>query len=169
MVTNEPARINYGAPDYVLTKKDIPVGYIEAKDIGDTDLDGKKVNKSQFDRYKASLSNLIFTDYLNFHFYLDGKLNISLKIAEIKNGEIIPLPDTFAQFEALIRGFVTRVGQTIRSSAKLSKMMAGKAKLLAQVIENALNSDEQNAANSTLREQMLAFKDVLIHDITVKG
>ena len=34
LVTNEPARIQCGAPDYILTKKDIPIGYIEAKDIG---------------------------------------------------------------------------------------------------------------------------------------
>ncbi|HRM99596.1 MAG TPA: hypothetical protein PKY07_02075, partial [Aliarcobacter cryaerophilus] len=34
VVTNEPARIvNVGAPDYSITKKDIPIGYIEAKDI----------------------------------------------------------------------------------------------------------------------------------------
>ncbi len=61
-VTNEPARIACGAPDYVLTRKDVPVGYIEAKDLG-VDLNGKHL-KEQFDRYKAGLSNLIFTDYL---------------------------------------------------------------------------------------------------------
>ena len=32
--TNEPQRISCGAPDYILTRKDIPVGYIEAKDLG---------------------------------------------------------------------------------------------------------------------------------------
>ncbi len=60
--TNEPKRQSCGAPDYILTKKDIPVGFIEAKDIGDDDLDGikKTVNKEQFDRYKASLNNLFF-------------------------------------------------------------------------------------------------------------
>ena len=31
--TNEPKRQKCGAPDYILTKKDIPVGFIEAKDI----------------------------------------------------------------------------------------------------------------------------------------
>ncbi len=36
--TNEPKRISCGAPDYVLTRKEIPVGFIEAKDIGDKDL-----------------------------------------------------------------------------------------------------------------------------------
>ncbi len=42
LVTNEPARIKCGAPDYVLTRKDIPVGFIEAKDIDDKDLYGKR-------------------------------------------------------------------------------------------------------------------------------
>ncbi len=47
----------------------IGVGFIEAKDIGDKDLEGAKKteNKEPFDRYKASLNNLIFTDYLDFH------------------------------------------------------------------------------------------------------
>ena len=62
-ITNEPKRQTCGAPDYIVTKREIPVGFIEAKDIGDPDLDGTKKtgNKEQFDRYKASLSNIIFT------------------------------------------------------------------------------------------------------------
>jgi len=54
--TNEPKRIECGAPDYVLTRRDIPVGYIEAKDVG-VDLDGKNL-KEQFDRYRNALDNL---------------------------------------------------------------------------------------------------------------
>ena len=49
-ITNEPKRIACGAPDYIVTRDEIPVGYIEAKDIG-TDLGGK-ANKEQFDRYR---------------------------------------------------------------------------------------------------------------------
>ncbi len=46
--TNEPKRQKCGAPDYILTKKEIPVGFIEAKDIGDKDLEGikKRATKS---------------------------------------------------------------------------------------------------------------------------
>lgn len=40
--TNEPKRQSCGAPDYILTRKEIPIGFIEAKDIGDQDLDGIK-------------------------------------------------------------------------------------------------------------------------------
>ena len=73
--TNEPQRQACDAHDFILTRKDIPIGFIEAKDIGDTDLEGRRKsgNKEQFDRYKESLQNLIFTDYLDFHFYRDGE------------------------------------------------------------------------------------------------
>ena len=113
--TNEPKRQTCGAPDYILTKNDtssrtsgIPVGFIEAKDVGDKDLLGVKKtgNKEQFDRYKASLNNLIFTDYLDFHLYIDGVFITKITIAEIApspsgragEGSIVPLPHNFATF-----------------------------------------------------------------------
>lgn len=169
--TNEPKRQSCGAPDYILTKKDIPVGFIEAKDIGDKDLDGTKKtgNKEQFDRYKASLNNLIFTDYLSFHLYRDGEFITKISIGEITEKGIKPLTENFASFENLIKDFCSHVGQTIKSSKKLAEMMAGKARLLSDVIGKALTSDEINHEDSTLKDQMTAFKDILIHDITPQG
>jgi predicted helicase len=170
-VTNEPKRQKCGAPDYIITKKEIPIGFIEAKDIGDSDLDGTKKtgNKEQFDRYKASLGNLIFTDYLNFHLYIDGQFITKITIAELSNNVIKPLPQNFTGLENLLKDFCVRVGQTIKSSKKLAEMMAGKARLLSDVIEKALTSDETNHEDSTLKSQMEAFKQLLIHDITEKG
>ncbi len=169
--TNEPKRQSCGAPDYILTKKEIPIGFIEAKDIGDKDLEGKKksVNKDQFDRYKASLDNLIFTDYIDFHLYNDGEFITKIAIAEITEKGIVALPQNFATFQNLIKDFCTHIGQNIKSSKKLAEMMAGKARLLSDVIEKALTSDETHNEDSTLKEQMTAFKSILIHDITPKG
>ncbi len=169
--TNEPKRQSCGAPDYILTNKEIPVGFIEAKDIGDKDLEGAKKtgNKEQFDRYKASLNNLIFTDYLDFHLYIDGIFITEIAIAEIQNRTIVPLPNNFGKFENLIKDFCVHVGQTIKSPKKLAEMMAGKARLLSDIIEKSLTSDEVNQEDSTLKDQMLAFKEILIHDITPQG
>jgi len=169
--TNEPKRQSCGAPDYILTKKEVPIGFIEAKDIGDKDLLGKKKtgNKEQFDRYKASLSNLIFTDYIDFHLYQDGVFITKIAIAEVIDNQIKPIPENFTNFTNLIKNFVTHIGQSIKSSKRLAEMMAGKARLLSDVIEQALTSDETHQEDSTLKEQMLAFKDVLIHEITPKG
>lgn len=169
--TNEPKRQRCGAPDFILTHKDIPVGFIEAKNIGDPDLDGKSKsgNKEQFDRYKASLDNIIFTDYLSFHLYLDGEFITKVSIGELTDKGIEALPDNFYRFENIIKDFCLHVGQTIKSPKKLAQMMAGKARLLADVIEKALNSDVVNHDNSTLKDQLNAFKEVLINDITPKG
>lgn len=169
--TNEPKRQSCGAPDYIITKRDIPVGFIEAKNINDNDLEGVKKtgNKEQFDRYKASLNNLILTDYLNFHLYHDGQLITKVAIAELKNEIITPLRDNFTIFTALIRDFCSYIGQTIKNSKKLAEMMAGKARLLAEIIEKALTRDESEQEDSTLKDQMKAFQQILIHDITPKG
>lgn len=169
--TNEPKRQSCGAPDYILTRKDIPIGFIEAKDIGDKDLDGLKKtgNKEQFDRYKESLSNLIFTDYIDFHFYREGKLIEKVSIGEVTPKAIKPISENYKRFENLLIDFCTHIGQTIKSSQKLAEMMAAKARLLADIIERSLNSDELNHENSTLHDQMTAFKEILIHDITPKA
>ncbi len=168
IVTNEPKRQACGAPDYIITnRKNIPIGYIEAKDVG-KDLDDKSL-KEQFDRYRASLDNLIITDYLAFRFFRDGELVASVAIAKVEQGQIVPLPDNFDTFTDLMRNFCLYAGQTIRSAAKLSKMMAAKARLLGNVIENALDSDDRAKVISTLKEQMLAFRRILIHDITNKA
>ena len=170
-ITNEPKRQTCGAPDYILTKREVPLGFIEAKNLGDEDLSGTKKtgNKEQFDRYKASLGNILFTDYLDFHLYRDGKFITKIAIGEIHNNTIVSLPANFDLFTSLIKDFTTYTGQTIKSSKKLAEMMAGKARLLSDVIEKAVESDEANQENSTLKDQLLAFKEILIHDITAKG
>jgi predicted helicase len=167
LVTNEPARVNCGAPDYVLTRKDVPVGYIEAKDIG-VDLGDKKL-KEQFDRYKSGLSNLVFTDYMDFHFYKDGEFTTKIAIARVENGLIIPQPENFEQFTQLIKNFAQTISQTIKSPTKLAQMMAGKAKLMADVIEKSLNNDDQQGNRSQIKSQMLSFQQMLIHDIDNKA
>jgi Type ISP C-terminal specificity domain/N-6 DNA Methylase len=168
LVTNEPKRIACGAPDYILTRKDVPIGYIEAKDIG-TEL-GHTKHKEQFDRYKAALANLIITDYVQFHFFKNGELLDSVTIAEIAQGRVVSCPDNFAKFEALIVNFSLTVTPSIQSPVMLAKMMAAKAKLMAQVIQLALTEDDQSGGffdekRTDLQEQVSAFKEILIHDI----
>ncbi len=167
-VTNEPANVtNCGNPDYVLTKGKIPIGYIEAKDVG-KDLTAK-LYKEQFDRYRKALDNLIITDYLWFRFYQSEKLVHEVKIAEVVEGKIVPCPENFEHFENLLVDFCQYIGQTIKHPSKLAKMMAGKAKLLQNILEKALLADEQTAENSSLQGQYETFKSILIHDLTPRA
>ncbi len=170
LVTNEPARVECGAPDYILTKGEIPIGYIEAKNIG-TDLNSKTY-REQFDRYRKSLGNLIITDYLEFQLFREGEFADSVSIGQIQHNRIIGKSENYSGFVNLIRDFCTHSGQTIKSASKLSKMMAGKARLLAGVIEKALQpagaGNQADEQNNTLRDQFRSFQQILIHNITEK-
>ena len=166
-ITNEPSHVtDCGNPDFVITKGKIPIGYIEAKDIG-KDLNSNQY-KSQFTRYKDALDNLIITNYTWFQFYQNGKLQHEIRIAEIDENKIKPLPENFAQFENLIQNFCTYIGQTIKSSKKLAKMMASKARLLQNILTKAITSDEETQENTQLKEQYESFKKILIHDLQPK-
>ena len=142
--TNEPKRQSCGAPDYIITRGEIPVGFIEAKDIGDKDLEGKKKtgNQEQFDRYKTALSNLIITDYIDFHFYKDGILINKISIGQIENKKIVPVSENFNRFTELVKDFTNETPITIKSPTRLAEMMAGKARLMADIIEKSLNEDD---------------------------
>ncbi len=162
-VTNELARVACGAPDYILTRKSIPVGYIEAKDIGKP-LDHKNY-RVQFDRYRNSLPNLIITDYLLFQFYRDGEKRAEVRIGSIVDGSVVAEQESFDHFLALLNEFVITHGQTITSASKLAKMMAGKAKLMANVLAQAVEGDIEDEVDSELHQQFNAFRHILIHDI----
>jgi len=165
MVTNEPSQVtDCGNPDFLISKKEIPIGFIEAKDVG-KDLNSKQY-KEQFDRYKAALDNLIITDYLRFQFYVNGERIHEVCVGELVAGVVQAHDSEFERLAELLRDFCVYVGQTIRSAQRLAILMAGKARLLENILYQALTSDEDNNANTDLRDQFNTFKSVLIHDLT---
>ncbi|MBV6442900.1 MAG: hypothetical protein EPGJADBJ_04626 [Saprospiraceae bacterium] len=164
-ITNEPANVtDCGNPDFVLMRGAIPVGYIEAKDLG-KDLAAKHY-REQFDRYRAALDNLIITDYLWFRFYREGQILHEIRIGELRDGRVVALPGEFSKFQLLVTDFATYTGQTIKSPQKLAELMAAKARLLQDILEKAVSSDEETHANTALKEQFAGFKQVLLHDLT---
>lgn len=165
-VINEPARVDCGAPDFMLMKGDTPMAFVEAKDLNDGDLDGQRQHKEQFVRYKQSLDTIAFTDYLDFHLYVDGEFIDSVRIAEIHGAKIVALPENEDKFLQIIERLRNAKPQKITSSKKLAKLMAAKARLLRDVIEKAIEQDPEGTTD--LSGQMSAFKDVLIHDLNAR-
>lgn len=165
IVTNEPSQVtDCGNPDFLISKKEIPIGFIEAKDVG-KDL-SSKLYKEQFDRYKAALDNLIITDYLRFEFYVNGERVHQVCVGELIAGTVKTHDSEFKRLAELLRDFCVYVGQTIKSAQRLAVLMAGKARLLEHTLYQALISDENSDDNSDLRAQFETFKGVLIHDLT---
>ncbi|MBQ3804946.1 MAG: DNA methyltransferase [Prevotella sp.] len=186
-IVNEPKRVKCGAPDYIVSRKDgMPVFYIEAKDIGDNDLDGRNPHshKEQFTRYKQALDYIIFTDYLDFHLYEHGEFVDSVRIAEVKGDKIVAINENEDKFLNLIEHVGNNAIQRITSASRLAKLMAGKARLLKNIIEQAVTDDSKRITDNEnaieelfhipqeevfktgLTEQMETFRRLLLHDIT---
>jgi hypothetical protein len=82
--SNDPKHIQCGAPDFVVERGHVPLGYVETKDVG-TDLD-KEEKKDQLKRYRGSLANLILTDYLEFRWYVNGQHRLTARLATVGKG-----------------------------------------------------------------------------------
>lgn len=169
-VTNEPARIDCGAPDYIITRNNdqMPVFFVEAKDIGDSDLDGRDKNKhrEQFDRYRQALDHIIFTDYLDFHLYEHGEWVENVRIGELHGERIDIVENGVEKFTAIISHLAQSAVQRITSARRLAELMAAKARMLAATIEEAMSEHNLGFSNQQLHDQFHAFQNVLIHDLT---
>ena len=162
-VINEQKRIDCGAPDLTIIKGVNPIAYIETKQIGDGDLDGRRKNKKQFDRYKEALDTVVFTDYLDFHLYKEKNLVLKFELACERNNKIVLNEGALGQFESLIDKLRFAEAQKITKPKKLAILMANKAKLIAEAVKLELKSDEEQTGS--LYMQLKAFKDVLNRDI----
>lgn len=175
---NEPKRTDCGAPDYIVQDKTgLGVFYVEAKDLGDDDLDGKKRsgNKEQFDRYKAALDTIIFTDYLDFRLYRHGQFANSVRIADWDGeGKVSGRPAAYADFAAFVADAAAGDPQKIDSAKRLAELMAGKARLLQRNAEEYLTplsktyDDAPDGAKppvTPILELMLGLRDVLMPDV----
>lgn len=160
-VVNEPKQIECGSPDYIINRNQIPIGYIEAKDV-EANLDDPKHDK-QLDRYKKSLDNLIFTNYLEFRFFCERKLLETIVIGEIRNGKIKPKNENFDHLGDLFCSFAKYEGRTITSAIDLVERMVSKTRMLERVITKALRQEAK--PKTSLQEQFDSFKKHLIGEI----
>ena len=161
--TNEPRRIECGAPDFVIHRKEIPFGYVETKNIG-ANLDDA-AHRAQIKRYSEALDNLIFTDYLTFRLIREGAIVAEVCIGELRGGKIKPLPQNFDAFVDLLKSFSDYQGLTISTADELANRMAHKARMLARVIAQAIGKEEDDRREN-LSKQLKGFRKHLIHDIT---
>jgi len=165
VATNEPRRVKCGAPDYIITKGHVPLGYIEAKDIGKS---LSEVERSeQLKRYLESLGNLVLTDYLEFRWYVAGQHRLTARLASIVNGKIKADPDGELQVTELLKAFLAAKASTVKSPKELAVRMAALARLIRDTIQRAFNAEDlTDDEPDPLHDQLDGFRKVLLHDLT---
>ena len=150
-----------GIPDFTIRKNDRVLGHIEAKDIN---VDLAKTEKTeQLKRYLESNIgyNLILTNYLEFHWYVDGECEKIAKLADLEQGEII-LVDDLQPIAELLQLFIDQKAKDINNYYDLAKEMAAYTKTIRNAIFSTLNIEANTEELNKLKE---TFKQILILDI----
>ncbi|RJP27210.1 MAG: DNA methyltransferase [Candidatus Omnitrophota bacterium] len=160
--TNEPKRIACGAPDFIVTRGLVPVGYIEAKDVGKNLDEAEK--SEQMTRYRESLGNVILTDYLEFRWYVAGKHRLTVRPARLdRTGKIQFDPEKGGHWGELLNAFLMETSPTVHTPNELAARMAALARLIREAIKRAFQDEDKGGA---LHGQLESFREVLIHDLS---
>jgi len=160
--SNEPKKVECGAPDFIITSGNIPIGYIEAKDV-DSNLN-KAERSEQLTRYRKSLSNLILTDYLEFRWYVNGEHQETVRLASVTKASKIKRTKKDAEkITDLLQRFLTQKTPTVVNPKDLAQRMAAQARMIKNLIEETFSRE---AERGMLHAQLKAFQDTLIPDLT---
>ncbi len=159
--TNEPKRIACGAPDYIITRNDLSIGYIEAKDVGKSLAETER--SEQLKRYRRALDNLILTDYLEFRWYVDGDLRQEARLARSQSSKKLKIEKGGVKaVEELLGNFLAHQTQAVNTSKDLAQRMARLTHIIRDIIINAFETEQESNLLQGWRE---AFAQVLIADL----
>jgi predicted helicase len=166
IATNEPTRILCGAPDFNITRKKVPLGHVETKDI-DTNLDeierGRGPHGEQFTRYRDGLRNWILTDYLEFRWFVNAEKRLTARIGEIDSkGKLKSLPDGEAKLAQLLNAFFKQEALTVGTAKELAQRMAGMTRIIRDLIVNTFEHEKEQG---WLHNWLAAFRETLIPDL----
>ncbi len=165
IATNEPKRkIDVGAPDMTVRTGQVPLGYIECKDIRTNLTDAEKTEQLQ--RYFDHLPNLILTDYLEFRWYVDGHCRITARLGTVDSrGRVRFETGGSQQVIDLLRRFLEHPAPTIASPKELAQRMARLAKMCRDLITETF---EHEPEAGSLHDQLEGFRHVLLPDLSVE-
>jgi len=157
-----PKKIECGAPDFMVTKGQLTIGYIEAKDIG---VSLEVIEKSeQLGRYRHSLPNLILTNFLEFRWYQNGERTLRAELGAVTDGKVKPTKQGREKVAQLLADFFKFDASGVGTPKELAMRMARLAHRIREGAEEALN---KSVASDMLSGLYQAFQETLIPGLEV--
>ena len=150
-----------GIPDFTVKRRDLLVGYVEAKDVG---LDLNSIEKTeQLQRYLESFPNLVLTNYLEFRWYVNGKRRLKQVLADINDSRDAPWRVSTEKISALLEQFLNYTGEIISNPEDLAQQMARLTKAIRLATLTALS---QEGNKGELHQLKQGFSEVLLPQLT---
>ena len=171
--TNEPARIECGAPDYSISFSGLTIGYIEAKDIGvsldaiERDANRKNPNSAngrQLKRYRDALPSLIFTNYAEFRWYVNGERRLSATLADDGGVGLTASREGISETDELLSAFFAESPEPVSSPEELARRMARLTHMIRDVVQEAFANKQ---ASNNVSDLYKATQQTLVDDLSL--
>ncbi len=175
--TNEPGRIECGAPDFSISKGDAPgqvtIGYIEAKDVG-VDLyaierDSNRANPTtpngkQLKRYRQALPNLILTNYTEFRWYSDSELRVTAALTEHSDAALSVSNDGVSKTDDLLSAFLVHSPELVSNPRDLAERMARLTHMIRDIVREGMSKERSSQDVNDLYQ---AAREALVPNLTL--
>jgi predicted helicase len=147
-----------GIPDFTVRRRELLVGYVEAKDVG---LDLDQIEKSeQLQRYLEAFPNLVLTNYLEFRWYVNGKRRQKEVLANRSENKL--QATATEKMAALLDQFLNYTGEIVSSPEDLARQMARLTKAIRLATTTALEGEKKDGELHQLKQ---GFSEVLLPDL----
>ena len=133
-----------GAPDFKVMKAAMILGYVENKTVGEN-LD-QVLKSDQIRRYKELSNNILLTDYLQFIWIKDGKVNGRENIVfpdDLEGKAKKPREDRVKAVSDLLRGFFSTAPEGIGHAQQLALALATRSHFLRDFLDRELRRQEK--------------------------
>ncbi len=157
-----------GRPDFKVTKGGMILGYVEVKTIG-ANLD-EVLKSDQIARYKQLSNNILLTDYLQFVWLRDGKVNGRELIAfphELEGKRKRPRDDRVTAVSSLLRGFFSTPPEGIGRAEQLALALATRSHFLRDFLDQELRRQGKEHREGRLYGLFQIFRDQVFHELTL--
>jgi hypothetical protein len=144
------------------------LGYVENKTVGEN-LD-QVLKSDQIRRYKELSNNILLTDYLQFIWIKDGKVNGRENIAfpdDLEGRAKKPREDRVKSVSHLLRGFFSIAPEGIGHAQQLALALATRSHFLQDFLDSELRRQEKEHTEGRLYGLYQIFRDQLFHELTL--
>ena len=171
-VLNEPDRTEYKddegnhiAPDFLITRNDLCVGHIETKDVNVILSQAEK--SKQIMRYKRLLDNFILTNYLEFRWFVNGKLieTVELCTLDKKHKKIIINEGAIDKLLNLIARFLNQKPRPLSNIKELASQMAYIAREISESVVKILDSNSPTTVIGDAKNNLPQMKNEEFADV----
>jgi hypothetical protein len=142
------------------------LGYVENKTVGEN-LD-QILKSDQIKRYKALSNNILLTDYLQFIWIKDGKVNGRELIAfpdDLDGKPKKPREDRVKAVSDLLRGFFSTAPEGIGRAQQLALALATRSHILRDYLDSELRRQEKEHREGRLYGLYQIFRDQVFHEL----